>query len=142
MTVDSDTTHCPICYKRVQPTAYNDDLHWDSHLERCTPDGGNACRHNDFQTAVRDEAKLLGQPSQLGNKAHIHPHLSADLVFDRITAADGKALLVDFSICNAMAANNQSDTPLKRATFVENIKNQKYSDLSHSKRIQFHACRY
>ena len=78
----------------------DNDLPWDYHVETCVRDGFLARRHHDFQTAIRQLAASLGQPSQLTASLD-GSGLEADALFHQIPGRNGHvAVIVDFSICH------------------------------------------
>jgi len=137
-TVDKHTTVCPVCRRYVGQHTADPEMHWDYHIETCTLDGGNALRHKDFQTIVRQEAARLGQTSSLAGVVQEGPNLIIDLLFPHLTTKNNrKAVVVDFSICHPMSSNNRPNEPLARATAVEKIKYIKYKGACELNNLDF-----
>jgi hypothetical protein len=137
-TVDPSTRVCPICYRVVEPRQADPGLHWDYHIETCTADGGNAVRHNDFQTAVGLEAARLGQPNSLACVVQRNPDLICDLLFPHLSTKGGyNAVVVDFSICHPLSNNREPAEPLAKAKAVEMAKRNKYKEACDINHVDF-----
>jgi len=140
-TVPSKCNVCCLCGRAIPRDGRAGDLATDHHLATCSRDGFLAKRHKQVQTAIRQEAALRGQLSELAPRiGNTTPALFADLIFPNISGKGGKgATVVDVSVCHFSASPSRDVdmVPLASSAAREQEKMDKYRAVAEASQLDF-----